>query len=36
MMSFLILLGAIAVSFLVGYYTGLNKCRNEKSDLLDG
>lgn len=28
-------LGALIIVFLIGYYVGINKCRNEKSDLLD-
>ena len=29
------LLAAIVVAFMLGYYTGLNTCRKEKSDILD-
>lgn len=36
MTIYLIILAAVAViSYLIGHYVGVTKCRKEKSDILD-
>lgn len=35
MSMILVLAAAIVISYLVGYYVGITKCRKEKSDILD-